>query len=283
MGWGDRPVYMDPVGVLNLFDQELVKFEYARGDRWRLYHDDCIHLIQKMRTQLINANGGGGDNVFDLIFADPPYILSNSGTTCQSGKRVSVNKGQWDQPWDYSQWLTDCRWLLKPRGTIWISGTHHIIFDLGKELRDQGFNLLNTITWFKPNASPNLACRYFTHSTEFLLWAAPWKTKPLQHIFNYKTMKQLNGGKQMRDMWTIPTVPKSEKKSGSHSTQKPLALLRRIIAASAPSNGLVLDPFNGSGTTGVAAIEAGQYYIGIDSEINYLELTKKRLNSVKAI
>jgi site-specific DNA-methyltransferase (adenine-specific) len=273
---------MNPTQVLTVFDKDslLQQHQYAAGPSWRLYHGDCVELMNWMRCILQGAGGTGADNVFDLIFADPPYLLSNGGSTCQSGRRASVNKGQWDQPWDYKRWMIDSQHLLKPTGTIWISGTHHIIFDLGKAMLDQGFHVLNTITWFKPNASPNLACRYFTHSTEFLIWAAPDKFKPLRHTFNYQALKQLNGGKQMRDMWTIPTVPRSEKKFGPHSTQKPLTLLRRIITASAPPQGLILDPFNGSGTTGVAALEGRHYYIGIDSEVDYLELTKKRLNEV---
>lgn len=234
----------------------------------------------------------------DLIFADPPYLLSNGGGTCSSGRWSSVNKGKWDasagaaadHEWNL-KWLRACQRVLKPSGTLWISGTHHVIFSLGFALQTLGFHLLNTITWFKPNASPNLACRFFTHSTELLLWAAPSRQKPLQHTFHYRTMKEENGGKQMRDLWelperdgeqviwSLPTPPPREKQAGRHPTQKPLALLDRIIRAGSNPGDLVLDPFNGSGTTGVVARTEKRRYVGIDLDPDYLELTKKRLNA----
>jgi site-specific DNA-methyltransferase (adenine-specific) len=254
----------------------------------RLIRGDCVEVLAALP-----------DASIDLIFADPPYLLSNGGTTCASGKRVAVDKGRWDasaglaadHAWNKT-WLAACQRVLKPSGTIWVSGTQHVIFSIGFAMQELGFHLLNTVTWFKPNASPNLACRFFTHSTELVLWAAPARQKPLRHTFHYKEMKADNGGKQMRDLWQIPepdgeqvvwslpTPAKSEKSHGRHPTQKPAALLDRIIRAGSSPGELVLDPFNGSGTTGVAAITSGRRYIGVDVDPQYLELTRRRLNSI---
>ena len=182
----------------------------------------------------------------DLIFADPPYLLSNGGTTCASGRRVAVDKGRWDASARAGRRITSgtcagcsaCQRVLKPSGTIWVSGTQHVIFSIGFAMQSLGFHLLNTITWFKPNASPNLACRFFTHSTEIVLWASPARRKPLPHTFHYRDMKAENGGKQMRDLWqlpepdgeqvvwSLPTPAKSEKRAGRHPTQKPLHAAR---------------------------------------------------------
>jgi site-specific DNA-methyltransferase (adenine-specific) len=190
--------------------------------------------------------------------------------------------------------------VLKPTGTLWVSGTQHVIFNVGFAMQKLGFKLLNTVTWYKPNASPNLSCRYFTHSTELLIWASPKPAKTLQHTFNYARMKAENGGKQMRDVWNLPRTgeeeltgdgegrmwtqiaPRREEKAfGSHPTQKPVALLERIIEASTAEDAAILDPFNGSGTTGVAALKMGRRYTGIDLDETYLSLTKKRLDAVK--
>ena len=251
----------------------------------RLVHGDCLAVLAALPEGSV-----------DLIFADPPYLLSNGGTTCASGKRVAVDKGRWDasgglaadHAWNVT-WLKACQRVLKPSGTIWVSGTQHVIFSIGFAMQSLGFHLLNTITWFKPNASPNLACRFFTHSTEIVLWASPSRRKPLPHTIHYKEMKADTGGKQMRDLWqlpepdgvqvvwSLPTPPKSEKKAGRHPTQKPLQLLDRIVRAGSSPGELVLDPFNGSGTTGVAALGAGRRYIGVDTDTTYLDLTHRRI------
>jgi site-specific DNA-methyltransferase (adenine-specific) len=259
-----------------------------RGGRWALVNGDCVETLERLPPHSV-----------DLAFADPPYFLSNGGTTCQSGKRVSVNKGEWDGSRGVSadhafnlRWLTAVKQALKPSGTVWISGTQHVIFSIGFALQELGFNLLNTVTWYKPNASPNLACRMFTHSTEILLWASPSKTRPLKHRFNYQAMKTANGGKQMRDLWeiaerpvpggdqvvwSVPTPGPREKVHGRHPTQKPLALLDRVVAASASPGDLVLDPFSGSATTGVAAVRAGCRFLGIERDPAYVELAARRL------
>lgn len=222
------------------------------------------------------------ENSVQMIFADPPYFLSNDGITCSSGKMVSVNKGNWDKGRKdikakhlfNKDWLEKCRHVLDTNGTIWISGTYHNIYSIGMALEELEYKIINNITWYKKNAPPNLSCRYFTHSTETVLWAK--KSVKAKHTFNYQIMKELNGGKQMRDVWEIPTTKKSEKVFGNHPTQKPLELLKRIILASTNEGDIILDPFNGSGTTGIAAVELNRKYIGIELEEEYLEITKKR-------
>lgn len=254
---------------------DLSSHVHARGRDWVLYQGQSQKLLE-----------GFDDATFDLIFADPPYFLSNGGTTCQSGKRVKVDKGGWDASRGVDEdheftaaWLEQCRRVLKPSGTIWVSGTQHVIFNVGFAMQKLGFKILNMVTWFKPNASPNLACRTFTHSTELLIWAAPVNKGKLLHTFNYKRMKEENGGKQMRDVWTMTTPKPSEKVHGRHPTQKPRALLERIVDACTEEDSLVLDPFCGSGTTGVAARAKGRRFVGIDMDPQYLELTKRRIEA----
>jgi site-specific DNA-methyltransferase (adenine-specific) len=262
----------------------------ARGRGWAVVRADCIQTLERLPPHSV-----------DVAFADPPYMLSNGGTTCQSGRRVSVDKGAWDASRGLSEdhafqarWLEAVRRVLKPSGTLWVSGTQHVIFSIGFAMQELGYHLLNTVTWYKPNASPNLACRFFTHSTELLLWASPSKSRPLAHRFNYKAMKAANGGKQMRDLWqiceppvaggeqvvwSVPTPGPREKLHGRHPTQKPLALLERVLAASADAGDLVLDPFSGSGTTGVAALRAGCRFLGVERDPAHVELAARRLRA----
>ncbi|MBI4722637.1 MAG: site-specific DNA-methyltransferase [Candidatus Stahlbacteria bacterium] len=262
--------------------QKSIKPFYKTND-FCLYHDDCLAVISKLP-----------DNSVDMIFADPPYLLSNDGFTCYAGKMVSVNKGEWDKSNGFEAdlkfhetWIAECRRILKPAGTIWISGTLHNIYQTGYLLQKLNFHLLNDITWFKPNAAPNLSCTVFAHSHETLLWAR--KEKKARHTYNYELMK--NGkfpedkikfpSKQMRSVWSIPTPNPDEKEFGKHPTQKPIALLRRVILASTKDNDIVLDPFNGGGTTGIACkIIENRKYIGIDINEEYLNLTIKRYNKL---
>ena len=248
---------------------------------------DSIKLLKKIDADSI-----------DMIFADPPYFLSNGGITCMSGKMVSVDKGKWDKSNGVEEnyrfnlnWLKECRRILKKDGTIWISGTSHIIYSIGYAMQVLGYKILNDIIWYKRNAPPNLSCRYFTHSTEIILWAA--KSERSKHYFNYKLMKELNENKQMRSIWEIEdndpenvweiSAPgKKEKEFGKHPTQKPEKLLRRIVLASTKEGDIVLDPFNGSGTTGIVANRLKRRYIGIDNEKEYLDLTIKRFNKEKS-
>jgi site-specific DNA-methyltransferase (adenine-specific) len=257
---------------------------FYKNDLVTLYEGDCLNVIPTLP-----------DRSIDMIFADPPYNLSNGGITCQAGRMVSVNKGEWDKSQGIEQdhafalqWLEVCRQVLKDDGTIWVSGTMHNIYSVGFALQQLGYKLLNEICWFKPNASPNLSTRYFTHSHETVIWAA--KSQKSRHKFNYDIMKQLAGGKQMRslwmdieledkpqDIWPISTPSKPEKIFGKHPTQKPLALLERIILASTDLRDIILDPFTGSSTTGIAAVRLGRRFIGIDTNTEYLDLSVKRL------
>ncbi|CAM4150944.1 site-specific DNA-methyltransferase [Erysipelothrix inopinata] len=248
-------------------------------DDFVLMHGDSLKLLKKIEQ-----------NSVDMIFADPPYFLSNGGITVQSGKMVSVNKGEWDEGMSLEErhkfnrkWIRMCKNVLKDDGTIWISGTMHNIYSIGMALELEGFSIINNITWEKSNPPPNLACRSFTHSTETILWARKQLTskKKGKHQFNYSVMKKINGGKQMKDVWTFSTTPQREKKCGKHPTQKPIAVLERIVLASTNKNDVVLDPFNGSGTTGIVCSMLGRRYIGIEQESEYIELTVNRLNSLK--
>ena len=268
------------------------KKPYFLKGNFVLYNEDCLKILEQLP-----------ENSIDMIFADPPYNLSNGGFTCHAGRAVSVNKGTWDvsngleKDFEFHlNWIDACKRVLKPNGTIWISGTYHSIYECGFALQKAGFHILNDIAWYKPNASPNLSCRYFAASHETLLWAR--KDKKEKHTFNYNWMKNKEWpedffkkeNKQMRSVWHIPesediwviNTPKlQEKKYGKHPTQKPLELLRRIILASTNKGDIVLDPFTGSSTTGLAAIMNDRKFIGIDTEKNYLELSKKRLKDIK--
>ncbi len=239
-----------------------------------LYEGDSLELLEQFEPES-----------FDVIFADPPYFLSNGGTTCKNGRRVAVNKGKWDRSRGADEnhafntrWLEACQRLLTPNGTIWVSGTHHVIFSVGFAMQQLGYKVLNEVIWEKPNPPPNLSCRYFTHSTEIVLWAS--RDKKAKHYFDYPQMKEINEGKQMKNVWRFTAPPKREKEHGKHPTQKPLGLLDRLLRASVPEGGRVLDPFNGSGTTGVAAAELGFGYTGLEMNPEYLELSRRRLMSV---
>lgn len=219
---------------------------------------------------------------FDLIFADPPYFLSNNGVTCQSGKRASVNKGAWDKApaveeiQDFNlAWLRECKRLLKPDGAIWVTGTAHNIYSVGFALQTLGYKILNDIAWYKVNPPPNLACRYFTHATETILWAK--RDAKAKHTFNYQEMKRANGGRQMQSLWQIISPSAREKRYGKHPTQKPEALLERIICASSNASDRILDPFCGSGTTGVVAARLKRRFTGFDVDENYLRIASQRI------
>ena len=221
------------------------------------------------------------DNSIDAIFADPPYFLSNGGISVQSGKQVCVDKGNWDKGgtpeyiYEFNRkWLSLCRTKLKDNGTIWVSGTHHNIHVVMRCLQELDYKVLNTITWQKTDPPPNLSCKYFNFSTELIIWARKHVQKT--HKFNYETMKQLNGGTQMTDVWRIPAVGKWEKLQGKHPTQKTLRLLYRIILASTNEGDTILDPFSGSGTTGIAANLLGRKYIGIEQDKKFCELSLSR-------
>jgi len=221
------------------------------------------------------------EHKFDMVFADPPYFLSNNGLSIQNGQIVSVNKGKWDKSEGFEfindfnrKWLSLVRDKMKEDATIWISGTMHNIFSVGQILTELGFKILNIITWEKTNPPPNFSCRYFTYSTEQIIWAR--KNEKVPHYFNYDLMKQLNGNKQMKDVWTLPAIVPWEKSCGKHPTQKPLSVLTRLILASTKPNAWILDPFAGSSTTGIAANLLNRRYLGIDQEEDFLLISKNR-------
>ncbi len=263
------------------------KLPLKRKEAYFINKDDSFLLFQGNSIDVLNNKFP--ENSVDMIFADPPYFLSSGSFTCQNGKMVSVKKGDWDLSNGHKknfefhlEWIKACRRVLKKDGTIWISGTYHSIYQCGFALQTLGFHLLNDIAWFKPNASPNLSCRFFTASHETLIWAR--KEKKASHTFNYQAMKKgdwpedqlKKPGLQMRSVWSINTPKKAEKTFGKHPTQKPIDLLRRVVLASTNKGDIVLDPFAGSSTTGLAAHLFGRKFIGIDTEDKYLDLSIKR-------
>jgi len=239
----------------------------------RIYQGDCLEILSSIP-----------ENSVDLVFADPPYFLSNGGITCHAGKMVSVNKGAWDVSKGpdsnhafNTAWLAACQRVLKPNGGIWVSGTSHVIHSVGFAMQQLGFKLLNDISWVKPNPPPNLSCRYFTHATETIIWAA--KSSKSRHTFNYKLMKEANRGKQMKSVWEIRPPESWEKKFGKHPTQKPVALLERILLASSNEGDLVLDPFLGGGTTLLAAFRLRRHALGCELSAEFLTLSLRRICS----
>jgi len=248
----------------------------------RIYQGDCLDILAAIP-----------ENSVDLVFADPPYFLSNGGITCHAGKMVSVHKCDWDKlpGSDFgpvrarfdkvhefnTAWLAAAQRVLKPNGSIWVSGTAHVIHSVGFAMQQLGFKLLNDISWVKPNPPPNLSCRYFTHATETIIWAA--KSPKSRHTFNYKLMKETNRGKQMKSVWEIRPPEPWEKRFGKHPTQKPVALLERILLASTNEGDLVLDPFSGSGTTLITAFRLRRHALGCEFSAEFLSLSLRRICS----
>lgn len=252
----------------------ITPFYKSSSNDFLLAHGDCFKLLKEF------------DFKFDMIFADPPYFLSNGGISLQSGKVVCVDKGDWDKGKSQDEvmefnmeWLRLCRNKLKDNGTIWISGTYHNIFSVANCLTQLGYRILNVITWQKTNPPVNISCRFFTYSTEFIIWAR--KSPKIPHKFNYELMKRLNDNKQMTDMWRLPAIGRWEKSCGKHPTQKPLSVLIRIILASTNEGDWILDPFSGSSTTGIAANLCGRRFAGIEQEEEYCIMSKNRREEIE--
>lgn len=247
----------------------IIPFYKSDNRDFTIVHGDCFDVLPQF------------DFKFDMIFADPPYFLSNGGISYQAGKVVCVDKGEWDKGGSPEsimefnrKWLSLCREKLKDNGTIWISGTHHNIFSIANVLTELGYKILNVITWAKTNPPPNISCRFFTYSTEFIIWAR--KCPKVPHKYNYELMKAINDGKQMTDVWRLPAIGRWEKSCGKHPTQKPLSLLTRIILASTDEHDWILDPFAGSSTTGIAASLCGRRFLGVEQEQKFVSLGKAR-------
>ena len=228
----------------------------------------------------------------DLVFADPPYNLQLTGELTRPDQSVvdGVNNS-WDQfdsfkAYDHfsEAWLKECHRVLKPNGAIWVIGSYHNIFRLGKTLQDLGFWILNDVIWRKTNPMPNFRGRRFTNAHETLIWAA--KSPKSKYQFNYDSMKMLNEDLQMRSDWTLPICNGQERlkdKAGKkiHPTQKPENLLSRVILATTKPGDVILDPFFGTGTTGAVAKRLGRHYIGIEQDTTYAENAKKRVSAIK--
>lgn len=247
-----------------------------------LFYEEKTEGSKLILSDVFDALKNIEDESIDMIFAAPPYFLRNGGFSNSGGKMVSVNKGEWDkinsleEKYKFNRrCLKEVRRIMKPNATIWISGTLHNIYSIGMALEQEGYKILNNITWQKTNP-PNLSCRYFTHSTETILWARK-NDKKARHYFNYELMKERNFGKQMKDVWSGSLTPKREKEFGKHPTQKPEYLLEHIILSSTKPGDMILDPFVGSGTTCVVAQKFGRKFIGIDREKEYLEIAMGRL------
>ena len=230
----------------------------------------------------------------DVVFADPPYNLRLGGElTRPNNTRVDGVDDDWDHfdsPADYDtfteNWLTAARHALKDDGTLWVIGTYHNIFRVGTILQDLGFWILNDVVWRKTNPMPNFRGRRFTNAHETLLWCA--KDQAARYTFNYDAMKNLNDEVQMRSDWLLPLCSGHERLRDdagvkAHPTQKPEALLHRVVLASSNVGDLVLDPFFGSGTTGAVAKKLGRRYLGIDSNKRYVELARSRLRRVRRV
>lgn len=248
---------------------------FKLSDDFKLFKGDCFEILPKFKGK------------FDLIFADPPYFLSNDGLSIQSGKIISVNKGEWDKSYGIDEidkfnlrWLALAKDTLTDNGSVMISGTYHNIFSIGRALQKLDYKILNIITWQKTNPPPNFSCRYLTHSTEQIIWAR--KSEKFKHIFNYELMKKLNDDKQMKDVWSFPAIAPWEKACGKHPTQKPLSLLIRLILMASNENSMICDPFAGSSTTGIAANLLGRKFVGIEKEREFIEISINRKSELDA-
>lgn len=241
---------------------------------FQLIKGDCNAVIPRLQEKV------------DMIFADPPYFLSRGNGTVKIGNRyVNFDKGDWDRVRDNEEiynfnynWLSACREVLKDEGTIWVCGTYHNIYAVANCLNDLKYKILNMIVWQKSDPPKALTNQRFNFSAEYIIWAR--KTDNTPHYFNYELMQAMNNGVHMPDVWKLAAPGTWEKTCGKHPTQKPLRLLYRIILASTKPNSLILDPFAGSCTTGIAANLLGRRFIGIEQDENFISLGNRRRNEI---
>ncbi len=255
-------------------------------------------ITNDFQNKIINGNSLNElkkipNETFDLVFADPPYNLqlqNNLNRPDQS--QVSAVTDKWDKFESFKtydkftyEWLNQCKRVLKKNGSIWVIGSYHNIFRVGKIIQDLGFWILNDVIWNKNNPMPNFRGTRFTNAHETLIWAS--KSKNSKYTFNYQSMKTFNDDLQMRSTWNFPICNGKErlKKNGTkvHSTQKPESLLHRIVLASSNKNDFILDPFLGSGTTAVVAKKLGRLYFGIEKEKKYFDALNKRIKNTNTI
>ena len=249
----------------------------------KIFNEDCLIIISKIP-----------DKSIDVIFADPPYNLQLRDTLLRPDQTiVEAVKEEWDKFNNYqeydnfiSKWLKQCKRILKDGGAFWTIGSYHNIYRIGNEIQNLGMWILNDIIWYKTNPMPNFRGTRFTNAHETLLWCTT--SRKAKYTFNYNNMKEFNEGKQMRSTWEIPICNGKERirnkdNSRSHPTQKPEALLYRILLASSNVGDVVLDPFLGSGTTAVVAKKLGRKFIGIEKEKKYFKLAKSRLQKTNVL
>lgn len=243
-----------------------------------VYLADCVELMCLMPPSCV-----------DCVFADPPYRLSKpGGVTFRNGRVVPVDKGSWDRSlgsfekdhgWNV-RWVRAAKRILKPGGSLWVSGTHHVIFSLGFALQTGGFRVINSVAWEKPDPPPNARRTAFTHAHEWLVWASK-QDRGARHTFNYDLVNSPDPGAQVSSVWRIPAVPKREKLHGHHPTQKPLRLVRRALLACTQQGDLVFDPFAGSGTTAVAAKELDRQFVGAELDEGFAGLAERRIRAAE--
>ncbi|WP_424927581.1 site-specific DNA-methyltransferase [Amaricoccus tamworthensis] len=246
-----------------------------------IHAGDCIEVMRALP-----------ENSIDLIFADPPYNLQLKGELHRpDNSRVDAVDDHWDQFASFAayddfsrKWLAAARRVLKPNGAIWVIGSYHNIFRVGTALQDAGFWVLNDVVWRKSNPMPNFRGKRLTNAHETMIWAA--KSDQSKYVFNYEALKAMNDDVQMRSDWVIPLCTGSERIKNedgvkAHPTQKPEALLHRVLVASTRPGDVVLDPFFGTGTTGAVAKRLGRKFIGIEREADYRKIAEKRIAAVR--
>ncbi len=268
--------------VLSLAD---IRADEASPEAWRdsIIQGDCIAALEKLPEASV-----------DLVFADPPYNLQLDGNLHRPDQsKVDAVDDEWDKFSDFAAydaftraWLLAARRVLKPDGTLWVIGSYHNIFRVGTALQDLGYWVLNDVVWRKTNPMPNFRGRRFTNAHETLIWAS--RQREAKYTFNYDALKMANDGVQMRSDWLFPICGGSERLKDEdgvkvHPTQKPEALIHRLLMAASNPGDIVLDPFFGSGTTGAVARRMGRHFVGIERESDYIEAATARIDAIEPL